>query len=145
MQHSGAPEVIVTVTSSGEETQNTLEAGDFLVQNLPGGERYVVKAERFRARYLVDKAEAPRPLPGRPAAQLAAEGWRFFPASGKVLQHVVTKQDLAEHFPTGSFMAPWGQPMAVREGDSLVMPLPDVAEVYRIDAAEFEATYELDV
>mmetsp|Transcript_869 Transcript_869/g.2809 ORF Transcript_869/g.2809 Transcript_869/m.2809 type:complete len:163 (+) Transcript_869:189-677(+) len=144
LKHKGAPRRITTVTSDGVETTNMLQEGDWLVMAVPMGEEYVVKPDKFAARYGEDKPSEPKEANGRSPDELTPQGFHYYPALGKVLRHQVTSQDIETRFPSGRFMAPWGESMVVNSGDSLVIPFPSASEIYRIGAAEFEATYEPD-
>jgi hypothetical protein len=40
-----------------------------------------------------------------------------------------------------SFVASWGEEMVIKKGDMLATTIPEMSEVYRIAAKEFNATY----
>lgn len=113
--HGG--EHIVTVTGDGRETDNTADAGDYIVTNqTEAHEQYIVPRERFLARH--ERVEGGR--------------WR---ATGRIRALRVTAD---EQF---ALTARWGSDMPVKPGDYLATPLPGKDEVYRVAAREFGETY----
>ena len=115
-------EEIVTVMANGlEETKNTVTADengnpDWVVTN-PSGERYIVKDSVFRKRY--DKIDGTEN--------------RFKPK-----WNPITAGRISESI---SFTAPWGESMNVVSGGYLVFT--DMNDIYGIQEAEFNETYEL--
>lgn len=115
-------EYIETWTADGLETTNYAAEGDFVLKNLQTEyqEEYIVTEDMFFKRY------------------------KFF---------YFSDQDHAVYIPTGkvkavsyygeetSFIAKWGRPMALKSGDFIVSPYPDLNEIYRIAAKEFYETY----
>lgn len=122
--------VVVTKTSDGDETQNTAEAGDWLVENQTStNELYLVKAETFKKKYSL--------------VQSLEQGWGCYQPKGEISGIIVGKDHL-EAFGTTSvmeFQAPWKDTMIVKPGDMLVAP-PEKDEIYRIAKKEFGETYE---
>ena len=111
-----AEQEVVTITSSGEETRNTAQIGDYIVTN-PDGEKYVIKPTKFESRYKkVDDT----------TAECTGSCW-------------AAKWE-GEYF---EFTASWGQAMPCFDGDMLASPDPEFSEVYRIGRKEFENTYKL--
>ncbi len=118
-------EYIETWTADGLETTNYANDGDFVLRNLQTEyqEEYIVTEEMFFKRY------------------------KFF---------YFSDNDHAVYMPTGrvravtyygeetSFIANWGRPMALKSGDYIVTPYPDLNEIYRIAAKEFHETYQRD-
>ncbi len=118
-------EYIETWTADGLETTNYANDGDFVLRNLQTEyqEEYIVTEEMFFKRY------------------------KFF---------YYSDNDHAVYMPTGrvravtyygeetSFIANWGRPMALKSGDYIVTPYPDLNEIYRIAAKEFHETYQRD-
>jgi hypothetical protein len=110
-------EVIVTVTGDGKETQNTANAGDYVVTNqTTAREQYIVPGETFAKKY-----EA---IDNRP-------GW-YYPKGRITVQEWPYDEQ--------TFIAAWGQEMVIKKGDYLVRPVGG-NEVYRIARAEFHQTY----
>jgi hypothetical protein len=119
-------EYIETWTADGLETTNYAKDGDFVLMNLQTEyqEEYIVTEDMFFKRY------------------------KFFYYSG---------ENSAVYMPTGkvkaipysgdetSFIANWGRPMALKSGDFLVSPYPDLNEIYRIAAKEFIETYNKEI
>ena len=79
--------------------------GDYIVQGIEG-ERYCVDGDVFHERY----AHAFEPAESK---ALQAEGFRLYSATGRVWAHQLDEEECARSFPAGSFMAAWGEPMAV--------------------------------
>ncbi len=128
-----AGEIVVSITSDGEETTNAAAAGDMLVENLTAArEQYLVGGEKFRQRY-------------EPIEDLG-DGWQRFRPLGRVLGLEITA-DLMDSLAVGEefyIMAPWGSEQLARAGDLLVTPLPAADEVYRVARREFDETYAPD-
>ena len=80
------------------------------------------------------------PEPARTAA-LSEEGFQLYLAKGKIWARKLTHDDIASKFPAKKFIASWGSPMLVEEGDYLAMPFPAGREVYRIENVAFTNTY----
>lgn len=121
--------VVVTKTSDGDETKNTAEAGDWLVENQTStNEVYLVKAETFKKKYSL--------------IQSLEQGWGCYQPKGEILGVVVvdTHLDSFEATNVMEFQAPWKDSMVVKPGDMLVVPL-DKDEIYRIAKKEFGETY----
>lgn len=116
-------EVIVTHTSDGKETENTAKDGDFVIRNHTGArEEYLIPQSKFDTRYeRLGAASEP--------------GWDLCKAKGRC-QAIVYKG------PDTQFIAAWGEPMRLRDGDLICTPLPQKGEVYRIAAKEFDETYQ---
>ena len=113
---AGGGEHVVTVTSDGKETENTAEAGDFIITNpTEASERYVVRREKFLARHEPTEED------------------RWHP-TGMIRALCITAD---EPF---TIEASWGEDMPVKPGDYLATPLPEMDEVYRIAAREFGET-----
>jgi len=109
-------ELIETFTSDGKETQNTANENDFVVTNLGGsGEEYILPADKLHKRYF----------------NVEGDIWK---AKGecKALEYIGEPMH---------FEAIWGEAMALKPGDMICSPLPDLNEVYRIARAEFFSTY----
>jgi hypothetical protein len=125
-------EVVVTVIAGeGEESRSKpAEAGDWVVRNRcpeTGNEQYLVKADRFAARY------------GEPQSEADAQGWRSFTPRGEPVRHFIVPESSGEF----SFMAPWGEPMVARPGDAIVQDPKNEKDIYRVAAASFACTYEV--
>lgn len=114
-------EKIDTNTSDGKETTNTAKEGDFVVKN-PTGEEYIIKKETFAKRY--DKCKGD-----------SNGEWESYKAKGKCRAIVWEHEQM-------SFVASWGEEMVIKKGDMLATTIPEMSEVYRIAAKEFNATYE---
>lgn len=124
-------ERVITVTSSGKETENTAKEGDFLVKNLTiAEEQYIVSGETLSKRYRFHR-------------QLDEE-WAEYIPKGEILALLVDSNIMNLLGQSGSFHieAPWGDSQPVRLGDYLAAPLPKLDEIYRIDMKEFLATYK---
>ena len=121
--------LVVTKTSDGEETKNTAEDGDWLVENqTSSNEWYLVKASTFEKKYtLIHSLE---------------KGWGCYQPKGEILGLKVNEA----HFEAlGAakvleFQAPWKDSMILKPGDMLVVP-PEKNEIYRIAKKEFGETY----
>ncbi|SFB10496.1 hypothetical protein [Algoriphagus aquimarinus] len=121
--------LVVTKTSDGDETQNTAEAGDWLVENQTStNELYLVKAETFKKKYTL--------------VQSLEQGWGCYQPKGETTGIIVAKEHLEAFGATNvmEFQAPWKATMIVKTGDMLVVP-PEKDEIYRIAKKEFGETY----
>ena len=125
---------IETLIDGKLETTNDYRKGDFILHGTEG-ERYVMAAEKFSARYDTKVSDA------ADGEGLAREGFRRYKAIGQVYAIQVGAAAVQESFPAGCFMARWGAEMAVEAGDWVVMPAPAADEVYRIEAKAFLKTY----
>lgn len=123
-------EIVISRTSSGEETSNRAGANDMLVRNLTHArEQYLVGVDKFRARY--QKLED------------LDDGWVRYEPIGEV-RAIEIDHDLTTRIGVGTrfyIMAPWGTEQLVCEGNYLVTPVPTQDEIYRIDTSEFNETY----
>ncbi|MEP0710557.1 hypothetical protein [Algoriphagus sp.] len=122
-------QVVVTKTSDGEETKNTAESGDWLVENQTStNELYLVKAETFEKKYTI--------------VQALEKGWGCYQPKGEILGMVVTEAHFEELGATTilEFQAPWKDSMICKTGDMLVVPT-EKNEIYRVAKKEFGETY----
>jgi hypothetical protein len=125
-------EQVISVTSAGEETTNTAEMGDYIVQNQTSArEWYIVSKSKFQDRY-------------EWVSDLDEDLARYKP-KGKVMAIALSKELLSDlNYPsTFHFEAPWGEAQVAHQGDLMVTP-PDYSEVYRIGKKEFAETYNLE-
>ncbi|MEB2784007.1 hypothetical protein [Algoriphagus persicinus] len=121
--------VVVTKTSDGDETKNTAEPGDWLVENqTSSSEQYLVKAETFLKKYSL--------------VQSLEKGWGCYQPKGETSGLRVNELHLEALGATKvlEFQAPWKDTMIVKPGDMLVVP-PEKDEIYRIAKKEFGETY----
>ncbi|MEP1472306.1 MAG: hypothetical protein ABJK25_15160 [Halieaceae bacterium] len=124
-------ERVVTITSSGVETENFARADSFVIKNLTSaGEQYIVSRKTLEGRYGLQARRDER--------------WSEYLPVGRIMAIVVNDSVLEALQMPSSFkiMASWGQLQKVCEGDILASPLPDNKEVYRIDRKEFDQTYQ---
>lgn len=120
---------LVTVTSDGIETENTVNPGDFIVKNQTHAqEMYALDAEKFADRY--------------EWLGSAKDGFDEYLPVGKITAIELTKELLHQlALPDEFLMATnWNETMIVKQGDFLAAP-PDFSEVYRIARREFFETY----
>lgn len=123
--------VVVTRTSDGEETRNTAEEGDWLVENQTSAEeKYLVKAETFEKKYTLRHS--------------IGDGWGCYSPKGEIYAKEMTAADLAALGAQDilEFQAPWKETVIIKPGDYLVIPT-DKSEIYRIARKEFGETYEV--
>ncbi|MDG1276122.1 MAG: hypothetical protein P8O16_02500 [Algoriphagus sp.] len=122
--------LVVTKTSDGEETRNTAEEGDWLVENQTSSEeKYLIKPEIFESKYEM--------------VHSLGEGWASYKPKGIMRGYEFTADDL-KHFGGSDrleFQAPWKDTMLVRTGDFLIIP-PENKEIYRVARKEFMETYQ---
>ena len=112
-------EHIITMTKDGKETENTAKEGDFVVRNSTRAqEEYILTPDKIAKRY----------TPAGPGP----DGWQRYKATGTV-------RGIQYNGEPTSFMASWGEMMALKPGDMIVTP--DGSEIYRIARQEFEETY----
>ncbi|REG92624.1 hypothetical protein [Algoriphagus antarcticus] len=123
-------QLVVTKTSDGDETKNTAESGDWLVENQTStNELYLVKAETFSKKYTL--------------VQALEKGWGSYQPKGEILGIMVTENHFEDLGASKvlNFQAPWKDSMIAKPGDMLVVP-PEKDEIYRIAKKEFGETYE---
>ena len=124
--------VVTFIAGEGKETQSPpAESGDVVVRNrcrATGNEEFLVKAAKFSERY-----EGPLGPPDD-------DGWSTYrPRSNEMLYFLVQPSD-----GTFSFKAPWGELMIARAGDAIVRDPKDPQDTYRVAAAAFDCTYEIE-
>jgi hypothetical protein len=125
-------EIIVTVIrGEGVETRSPPAGlGDMVVRNRcpeTGNEEILVPRESFSQRY------------DRPSGAAGADGWLPYRPRGVQMRFVIVA-DVDGEF---AFVAPWGETMVARPGDSIVQDLNDPSDSYRIARAAFACTYEV--
>lgn len=125
-------EVVHTITSDGKETSNVAKKGDFVVRNLTlAKEKYILTPEKLKSRYQkIDSSENMWSVHG--------DWWTKYKAIGSVkgIRYNAESLGLPAEM---QFMAPWSQPMVLKNGDMIVTT--DGSEVYRIAWQEFVETY----
>jgi hypothetical protein len=127
-----ADEVIVTtIKGEGRETQSPpAEPGDMVVRNRcpeTGNEQILVPAASFSQRY------------EGPLGAADADGWSLYRPRGVEMRFVVvTEQD-----GPFTFIAPWGERMSARPGNSIVQDPKNPKDTYRIAKVAFACTYEI--
>ena len=125
-------EKIETFTSTGKETENFAEPGDYVVKSkTKAGEQYIIRQAKFGDRYAF--------------ASKVDDVWNEYTPRGEILAILVDSELLErlERDSTFTIMPNWNKPQIVNEGDYLVTPLPAMQEIYRISRPEFEETYKL--
>jgi len=122
--------LVITKTSDGEETRNTAEEGDWLVENQTSSEeKYLVKSDIFESKYEM--------------VHSLGDGWACYKPKGIMSGYELQANDL-KHFEVNDrleFQAPWKDTMFVRVGDFLIIP-PGKKEIYRVARKEFLETYQ---
>ena len=124
-------QVVQTITADGLETTNVAEVGDFIVQNNTNAkEQYVVKPDKFTARYIWEKD--------------LDNGFAEYRPIGEV-QAIEITDTLLEQLGQESpfyFIAPWGSEMIAKKGDYLACSTDEI-EIRRIAQQEFMETYRI--
>lgn len=125
-------EVIVTmIKGEGKETQSPpAKPGDMVVRNRcpeTGNEEILVSSASFSRRY------------EGPVGAKAADGWSPYRPRGIPMRFVVVAEQDGEF----SFVAPWGEKMVARPGDSIVQDPDNPKDTYRVARAAFACTYEI--
>ena len=125
-------EVIVTmIKGEGKETQSRpAQPGDMVVRNRcpeTGNEEILVTANNFSRRY------------EGPVGPGIGDGWLPYRPRGIQMRFVVVAEPDGEF----SFVAPWGERMVARPGDSIVQDPNNAKDTYRIAKAAFACTYEV--
>jgi hypothetical protein len=125
-------EVIITIIAGeGKETQSPpAGAGDMVVRNRcpeTGNEQILVAAATFADRY------------EGPIAAADADGWSPYKPRGAQMRYMVVPQADGPF----TFIAPWGETMVARPGDSIVQDVGNPKDTYRIARAAFACTYEV--
>ncbi|MBN3519011.1 hypothetical protein JYB62_03270 [Algoriphagus lutimaris] len=122
--------LIITRTNDGDETQNTAQQGDWLVENqTSSSEQYLIKPKVFEKKY--------------DFIQSLENGWGCYQPKGTILAIKITQDHLSKFGDPDilKFEAPWKELTVLRVGDYLVTP-PEKDEIYRIAQKEFGETYE---
>jgi|EndMetStandDraft_5_1072996.scaffolds.fasta_scaffold142378_2 hypothetical protein len=125
-------EVIVTmIKGEGKETQSPpAKAGDMVVRNRcpeTGNEEFLVTAESFSRKY------------EGPIGSEAGDGWSPYRPVGIQMRFVMVAEQDGEF----AFVAPWGERMVARPGDSIVQDPDKAKDTYRVAKAAFACTYEV--
>lgn len=125
-------EVIVTIIKGeGQETQSPpAKRGDMVVRNRcpeSGNEQILVSAASFSRRY------------EGPIGARAADGWLPYRPRGVQMRFLVVTEQDGEF----TFIAPWGERMIARPGDSIVQDPDNPRDTYRVAKAAFACTYEV--
>ena len=125
-------EVIVTmIKGEGKETQSApAQAGDMVVRNRcseTGNEEILVTANNFSRRY------------EGPIGPGTGDGWLPYRPRGIQMRFVLVAEPDGEL----SFIAPWGERMVARPGDSIVQDPDNTKDTYRVAKAAFACTYEV--
>jgi hypothetical protein len=123
--------VVTVIAGEGKETQSPpAKAGDMVVRNRcaeTGNEEILVSAAKFPQRY------------EGPIGPADADGWAPYRPTGVTMRYLTLGPDEGPF----SFMAPWGEPMAAKPGDTIVRDPGNPKDTYRIAAAAFACTYEI--
>ena len=123
--------VVTTIKEEGKETQSPpAQLGDMVVRNRcpeTGNEQFLVSAASFARRY------------EGPMGAGAADGWLTYRPRGVQMRFVVVAEQDGEF----SFIAPWGERMVARPGDSIVQDPDNPKDTYRVAKAAFTCTYEV--
>lgn len=125
-------ECIVTKTSDGKETENSVkDDSSFVVKNqTDAGEEYIVTQQKFQEKYT-----------------LIGEGkgnYQEYQSKGKVQAIKLTRKlwnELKLSDKQFYFEPPWKGSMVAKLYDYIVCP-PDFSEIYRIARKEFWETYK---
>jgi Patatin-like phospholipase len=131
---SNGGELVVTTTSSGFETKNIADKGDYIVTNdTEAQERYVMKKEKFEKTY-----------------KAVADKENYYVKTERIYALPFTEYNFTDLFtsyqkadPSNSTLyieAPWLESLTLREHDYLVCN-SSKTEIYRIDQKEMEETY----
>jgi hypothetical protein len=125
-------EVILTIIKGeGQETQSPpAKPGDMVVRNRcpeTGNEEILVSAASFSRRY------------DGPIGAADASGWSPYRPRGVEMRFVVVDERDGEF----AFIAPWGERMVARPGDTIVQDPSNPKDTYRIAKAAFACTYEI--
>ena len=109
-------EEVITNTSEGQETVNTVkEEGDMIATN-PSGERYIIDAKNFAKKYEASPEDGENVYRPKGGPQL------FIQLSEAI-----------------EFIAPWGEEMKIAAGGYLNITNPK--DIYGIQPQEFAETY----
>jgi hypothetical protein len=114
-------EWVATFLDGGKfETANRAGSDDVVVKN-PGGEHYIISADKFRKRYRGDDLD---------------QDYQSYRAVGTTYAVEWTE-------PPAQFKAAWGEMMIIDHGDMLCSPtrVPD-GDLYRIEYNAFAETYK---
>lgn len=117
VQAKGGEEIQTVMKNGHVETNNTANAGDWIVTN-PDGEQYIVQQAVFEKKYVA-------------APELGA-GW--FKPKGVPQKFVQINEDM-------TVRASWGEEQHLRKGAYLNISNPD--DIYGVAEKEFHNTYGL--
>eukprot|EP00930_Biecheleria_cincta_P017951 TRINITY_DN14127_c0_g2_i3.p1 TRINITY_DN14127_c0_g2~~TRINITY_DN14127_c0_g2_i3.p1 ORF type:complete len:761 (-),score=129.69 TRINITY_DN14127_c0_g2_i3:576-2780(-) len=140
-------EVVVTVVNGKEETVNKASYGDFVVQaQTVWKEQYILPHKTVIASYALDE-----PLPiqedNPDFQQLVADGFKCYTSRTRIKALEATQERIQSLCPQGEFLAKWGSPVAISNGDVFAAQIGaegQVSEVYRIEKTAFQQTFRLD-
>jgi len=123
--------VVTTILGEGEETRSPpASEGDRVVRNRcpqTGNEEILVTYSKFGERY------------EGPLSPADSAGWQPFRPRGSEMLYTIVPR-IMQSF---SFVAPWGESMIARPGDSIVRDPTNPTDTYRIAALAFTCTYEI--
>lgn len=123
--------IVTTIKGEGKETQSPpAKSGDMVVRNRcpeTGNEQFLVTASSFSQRY------------EGPIGAADGDGWLPYRPRG-IQMRFVTVADQDGSF---SFLAPGGERMVARPGDSIVQDVGNTKDTYRVAKTAFACTYEV--
>lgn len=123
--------IVTTIKGEGKETQSPpAQAGDMVVRNrcpVTGNEQFLVRAASFARKYQ------------GPIGPRAIDGWSPYRPRGIQMEFVVVPEQEREF----AFIAPWGEKMIARPGDSIVQDPNNTRDTYRVAKESFSCTYEI--
>jgi hypothetical protein len=137
-------EVIVTIIAGeGKETQSPpAKPGDMVVRNRcpeTGNEQFLVAAATFADRYEGPAAATFADRYEGPIEGVDTDGWSPYRPRGAQVRYMVVPQADGQL----TFIAPWGEEMIARPGDSIVQDVLNPKDTYRVARAAFACTYHI--
>mmetsp|Transcript_48425 Transcript_48425/g.90749 ORF Transcript_48425/g.90749 Transcript_48425/m.90749 type:complete len:176 (+) Transcript_48425:128-655(+) len=138
-------ERVRTIVAGKVETENVARDGDMVVRaDTTFQEEYILKPDDFERLYDVGSALKIEDHPD--AEELMQKGFMSYAPTRRAVA-IEVDEAIARHFPTGQFLASWGEPMRVEVGDYLASGRLSadgtVLEIIRIERSAFDQTYAL--
>lgn len=144
-------EEVRTVVKGKVETINTVKDDtSWVMCEYMNGERYILSDADFKKAYNPHGKE----LDSNTINiffyhSLKNEGFKEYRSINKITVRRIFDDDMDWFRDLSNenevhFMAPWGEPMLIEEGDVIAMPVNEPGKYYRIDYNTFKETYVLD-
>ena len=125
---------IQNINSTASADDETSKHTDVTVQTSAGDE-ITMPLQRFEELY------EPIHMPASALRRLGALGHRAYRSKAQVWAHQLSKEDVANYFPTGQFISRTGRTSSVHVGQYITLPFPRGQSLTVVDQARFSRDY----